>query len=813
MTSLLQDVRYALRMMRRDPAVTAVAVFSLAVSLGPAAAMFSAIDAIGFRPLAIRDPEGLIRLNTADAPNRLGATSYADFTQIRSSARHLADIAAWYPNAVGVTSDGRAPEIALFAATSDRFFPLLGVPVAFGRPLRVDETAEAHAAPVVLISDAYWKRRYDRAPGAINSTIRLNTSDYTIVGVLPDSFSGLNTLVAPDIWLPMGAEPGPQRAADARDRRILNVIARLREGVTLAQAQAELDALAAHLATVYPTTHGNRTLAIQFEAAARRKWLAPLAAALLIIPGLVMLIACANVAGLMIGRAEARREEIATRLALGAGRRRLIRQLLTESAILALLAGALAQLVAFWAIRLLPRLIPDLPVSLGLEFRLDARVVAFTMAAALLAVPVFGLAPAFFASKPPISAMLKGAGPGSGRRRAFTFRNVLTVGQIAGSLALLVVSGLLVRSFINSSHVDVGFVRKPMIISTIAPGVAGYDRGRTAQFFHQFLDRLSALPSVEAVTLARHMPLNSLFGSGGALTVTIPGHAATAAEPLRVPFNVVEENYFRTMGVRIVRGRAFTAADRWPGAGAVLINQTMARRYWPDGDPVGRSLEITDRAQPDRRRCEIVGVVEDGKYVMLNEQPTPYVYVPLRQHPLGEATFIVRTRGPETAAMEDFRRALRELDPAMPAMQIVTLREHMRMALLFERTAAILVATLGYLALLLAIVGLYGVVSYLSTRRTREIGIRMALGARPGDVLFQIARQGVGFAVTGIAIGVLAAGGIARLMRSVLYGISSYDPLTYAGTCALVLAVALAATYIPARRAARVDPIEALRCE
>jgi predicted permease len=813
MTSLLQDITYALRAMRRSAGVTSAAVLSLAIGIGPNAAIFSVIDALGLRPPAITDPERLISITTGDSTNPRGEISYLDYVDIRAGATHLSDVAAWGFSAAGVSGGDHAPEIAVVTAVSDRFFPLLGVPVAAGRSFRGDETSDGTTARAVLISYRYWERRFARSSDTINSTIRLNTTDYTIVGVLPADFRGLDQFFSADIWVPFGAEPGPRRAQMGRDRRSVHAIARLRDTATLEQAQAELDVLSVHLAEAYPQTNANRRFVVRFDAQALRRWIAPMAVALLVIPGLVLLIACANVAGLMIGRTEARRAEIAVRLALGAGRRRLIRQFLTESTILALMGGVLGLLLGYWIVRLLPALIPAMPLQFGLEFRVDARVMMFTLAVTLIAVPVFGLAPAVFASRPEVLPVLKGEGGGHGRSRRFTFRNVLTVGQIAGSLVLLLISGLLVRSFLNSSRIDAGFVKKPMILSTIAPGIAGYDQARSARFLRQLLDRLSALPSVESATLARHMPLNSLFGGGGVQKVDIPGRQSRDGQPLRIAYNVVEENYFNTMGIRVVRGRAFTPADRWPGAGVVLINQTMAKQFWADEDPIGRSIELLDRPQLERRRCQIVGIVQDGKYLRLGEQPAPYLYVPFQQQPPGEATVIVATRGPEATAIEDFRRELRALDPAMPAMQIITLQEHMRLALVFERIAAILVGTLGGLALLLSVVGLYGVISYIASRRTREIGIRMALGARPADVLRQVLSQGGGFAAAGIGLGLVIAALVAGVLGSMLYGVSRYDAPTYAATCVLVMAVALAATYFPARRAARVDPIQALRCE
>ncbi len=811
MSVLLQDVRYALREMRGNAAVTAVAVFSLALGIAPFAAVFSIIDAIGFRPLAIADPAGLVRLYTTDATGRRGDTSYPDYVDIRAATTRLSGAAAWGVRGAAATAADHPPEITMIGVVSEEFFPLLGIRPAAGRLFRADEAAEAAAAPVALISHDYWARRFGRSRDAVNSTIRLNTTAYVIVGVLPASFRGLDPLFTPDIWLPVGAEPAALRSQLARDRRGMSVIGRLREGATLEQAEAELGALAARLAQTYPATNSARRFAIEFEAAGRRRWLAPVAIALLVIPSVVLLIACANVAGLMTGRGERRRAEVAVRLALGARRQRLLCQFLTESALLALIAGALGLLIGYWIVRVIPGLIPAMPVHLGLEFRMDGRVALFALAVTGIAIPIFGLAPALLATRPEILPALKGES-GRGRIRRFTLRNILTVGQIAGSLALLVLSGLLVRSFVNSSHVDVGFVKKPMILSTVAPGIAGYDREQSVRFLQQLLERLSALPSVESVTLARHMPLNSLFGGGAFQRVTIPGYEAPDGQPLRIAYNTVDANYFTTMGVRLVRGRPFTAADRWPGSGVVLVNQTMARRFWGEADPIGRWIELDERP-PERRRCQIVGIVQDGKYVMLNEQPVPYLYLPFGQQFAGEVTVIARTRGSEAIAMEDFRRELRALDPSMPAMQIITLKEHMRLALIVQRISAAVVGTLGSLALLLSVVGLYGVIAYLASRRTREIGIRMALGARPVDVLLQVLRQGGGFAVTGIAIGLLAAAAAARLLGSMLYGVSSHDPLTYAASGILVLAVALVATYLPARRASRIDPIQALRCD
>jgi putative ABC transport system permease protein len=811
MRSVVQDVRFALRTLRRNPGVTGVVILSLAIGIGPNAAIFSVIDAIGFRPLAIRDPARLVRLDTVDAAHRRGTTSYPDFRDIRTNATQLSAVAAWVMNVAGMTGGDHPPEIVTVTAVSEGFFSIVGVPAAAGRLFRADESSDATAAPVVLLSDDFWRRRFGRSPDAINSTFQMNNESFTIVGVLPATFRGLDELFVPDIWVPLGAAPGAQRPPAARDTRTVHVIGRLRETATLAQAQAELDARSAHLAAADPGSNANRKIVVSFEESARRRRLVPVSLVLLIVPLFVLLIACANVAGLLIGRAGARSNEVAVRVALGAGRGRLIRQFLTESTVLALAAGALASLTGYWIIRLLPALIPILPMRLGLDFRMDSRVMLFTLGVVLIAVPVFGLAPALASSKPDILPLLKGGVMDRGRFRRLTFRNALTVGQIAGSLVLLLVSGLLVRSFLNSSRTDLGFVQRPMIISSIAPGVVGYNQANSVQFLRQFIERLSALPSVESAALARHMPLNGLFGGGAMQTVRFPGRDEPDGAPLRIRYNAVDERYFSTMGIRLTRGRTFTAADRWPGTGAILVNETMAARFWPGEDPVGRWIELVDRPRPERRRCQVVGVIQDGKYLSLGEERIPYLYVPFEQQPPGEAVVIVRTRGPEQVAADDFRRVLRALDPSMPALPIITLREHLHTALMFERVSAMLAGTLATLALILSTVGLYGVISYLTASRTREIGVRMALGAERRDVLRHVIGQGGAFATVGIAIGLAVGALVARLMSSVLYGVSTYDPATYGAACLLVMTVALAATYFPARRAAGIDPIEALR--
>jgi macrolide transport system ATP-binding/permease protein len=620
------------------------------------------------------------------------------------------------------------------------------------------------------------------------------------------------------VWVPMmlSATLTPAaRPLDSRGRRGLDVFARPREGGTLEQARAEISALGDQLARAYPDTNRGRRLTVDFEEAGRRRQADRIAMVSLSVVGLVLLIACANVAGLLLGRSEARRSEIAVRLALGASRARLMRQLLTETGVLALVAAAAGLLLAFWFIRLLPALVPATPVSFNLDFRIDLRVLAFTLVVALGAAPVFGLTPALLASRPNIVPALRGE---PDRRRLFfrrlTLRSVLVVGQIAVSLALLVSAGLLVRSYVNTRRIDPGFAQRPMVFCTMAPQIIGYSDAQTADFYARLLERLAAVPGVERASMVKHLPLNILFGGGATREIRISGQRPPAGRnAFEFHYNVVGDRYFDTMGVRLLKGRDFDATDRSDSPGVVIVNRTLASRFWPNDDPVGRSITLLPATGGDvARDYRIVGIVQDAKYLRLNEAPQPYFYLPYRGASRTEMTVIVRGRD-EAAMAAAVRRELRALDKSMPAMQVTTLSEHMRMAVVLEQAMAALVVVIGCVGLLLSVIGLYGVMAFFVARRTREIGVRIALGARPADVVGTVVKQGMRFAAVGSAIGLALSAVAGRLMAGALYGVSALDPLTFGAVVAMVMLVALAAAYLPARRAARIDPIAALRCQ
>jgi predicted permease len=828
MDTLFRDVRYALRVFRANPALFATAVLSLAIGVGPNSVLFSVIDAVGFRPLPIRDPGGLVIVRSSnvkgpESDSVIGTqgVAYRDYVEIRDRVGAFADIGASARTGFGLSGGAEGAEVVMGATATASYFKTLGANVLLGRAFLPEEDRTVGTHPVVVISERLWRRRYLSDPAVVGRSVRLNSTACTIVGVLPAEFAGTDPILAPEIWVPTMLWPalsgGSAATLDALNSRAFTVLARLKDGATLARAGGEVTALAASLAERDPDTHKDWRLVTEYEQAARRHRLGRIGTVSLVAVDLILLLACANVAGLLLGRAEARRPEVAVRIALGASRSRLVRQLLTESALLSVAGAATGALLALWLLRLVPSLIPAMPMTINLDFRLDLRVLAGTLVVALLAAPVFGLFPALLASRPDVVPLLKGAAPGvGGRRWRATPRNILVVGQIAVSMALLVSSALLARSFLNQRQIDPGFVPRPMVFSTMAPGAVGYNGDRTREFYRRLLERLEATPGVERASMVRHLPLNSLFGGGATAEVVVPGfETPTDAGPLRFRFNIVETGYFETMGIRLVRGRDVQAGDGPNAQGVVLINQTMARRFWPGADPIGRHVVVAaGSGAASRRDCEIVGIVQDGKYLSLNESPEPYFYLPYAQQPWGEMTVIARVSRDATAMTGVFRRKVAELDAAMPVMQVTTIDEHMQSALVGERALAVLIGALGGFGLLLSVIGLYGVVAFLVSRRTREIGIRIALGASRADVIRDVVTHGGKLAAVGIVIGLgLAVVVMSKLGQNSVYGLSRFDPTTYAATSTLVVLTALVGSYVPARRASRVDPIAALRSE
>lgn len=811
----MHDLRYGILMLAKTPAATVVAILSLAVGIAANSTVFSVVDAIGLRPLAIDRPGELLRVFTRDADLKQSDLSYPDFRDLRARNRVFSDTAAYVRRAASVSEKGGDAQVVLAGVVTGNFFSLLGVIPAHGRLFVPSDGEAGNEQAAVVISNGFWETRFDRDPQVLGRTIDINQQRATIVGVLPATFTDLEQPMAPAIWLTNAAWTTmlPAGRPQFEDRRARNfgVVGRARPGVSLEQVRSDVARIGRELAREYPATNAKAVLGADFEAVLRTSFLRVVRLLVMAIVGLVQLIACANVAGLLLGRAEVRRREIGVRVALGATRGRLVRQMLTESALLSVAAAAVGLLLTWWFLHLIPKLIPNIGFAAGFQFSLDARVAACGLLAALLTVPVFGLLPALTAARFGVATLINGgAGQTRGGRLRVRSRDLLVVGQIALSAILLVSAGLLVRSHINIQGIDPGFERRPMVVGTVVPAAAGYSAAQSFDFGDRLLERLSGTAGVESVAVARWLPL-SPFGSGVPVAIALAGRETEPGAPRpTVLFNAVGPNFFETTGIRILRGRAFTAADRDSTTAVALVSAAMARTFWPDRDPIGQHLRVGPPPGVDR---EVVGVVQDVKLFSLRDPVRPYLYLPLRQQPAAEMTFVLRVKGDAHAMLAGVRREIRALDRTVPVMNLTTTDENMRLTLLADRMSAAFVAALGLTGLLLAMSGLYAVISYLVARRTREIGIRMALGAGRGQVLRHVVRQGTVLAACGIALGMAGGLAVGRLIGWSLYGVSPMDPPTLAAVSAGILATTVAASYLPARRAARIDPMAALRRE
>ncbi len=774
-----QDLRYACRTMRRSPGLTLAAVVSLALGIGADTAIFSVMDGLWFRPLAVRDPGSLVRVFTASERQTRGDTSYLDYLDYRQ-ADTLAGLAASERRGPMLGVDG-VTESAWSDIVSDNYFSVVGVQAALGRVF----VEQPRPEDVLVISYSYWQRRFGGDPAVVGRVVQLKGRSFMVIGVAPKEFRGTELWTDMDAWIPMSAWGETQD----RDSRGFTVVGRLRAGATLAQVRAELSGIASNLARAYPKTNKDCDAIVMsaFEYQFVRAGDTGLMLAVTL--AMLLLIACANVANLLLARGEARRSEIAVRLAIGCGRARLVRQLMTESLLLAFLGAGAGLLLATWLIRVFPTLLPNV----HLLFRLDHRVLLFTLGATVVSGLLFGLVPALRASRPDLVPAL----------RAFAPRDGLVVAQMALSLVLLTGAGLLLRSFLYCLHLDLGFARKSALIVRLDPGLP---ETQARVFYDQLLERARALPGVKQAGLARRVPLWP-SEDGLAREVSVPGYQFADGETtFACKFTTVGDNYFRTMGIPLVRGREFDGRDNAAGLPVAIINETMARRFWPEEDPVGTIIQV------GRTSRQVVGVVKDVKVNWVLEAPMPYFYLPFGQDFSYTMSLVVETSGDPLALANPIKSEVRAL-ARIPTPEMDTLDSLVDRSTLEKKGMAWLVGMLGVVGVLLTAAGLYGVMSYLVARRTREIGIRMALGACEWHALTLILRRALGLAAVGVAIGIAGALAASRLLSSLVVGVSPRDPATLASTCALLVAVAVAACLPPARRAARIEPMEALRYE
>jgi macrolide transport system ATP-binding/permease protein len=821
MRGFVQDVRYATRLLVKSPAYTLAAALSLALGVGANTTIFTVLNSVLLHPLAVREPSALVSVFTTDARNtgRLAAflpTSWPNFQDYRDHSQSFEGLFVEQFVPLSVAHGGQAEQV-FGEIVSGNFFSVLGVTPRLGRAFRAEEDGVSGAHPVVVLGDGFWKRELGADPGVVGRTITLNRQPFTVIGVAPEGFKGTNAIGAPAMWVPlaMHREVLSGFAAENFDSRralLFNITGRLKSGIPLAQAEAEMKTLASQLEREYPVPNKGRSVVLVPLSQATinpgfRSQAVLGGAMLMAVVAFVLLIACANVANLLLARATTRRKEIAVRLSLGAGRGRLVRQLLTESLLLAGCGGLLGLIVATWGRNLLWAYRPPFLPADAVDLSFDGRVLAFTVGITLATGILFGLVPALQASRSDLVMELKDRSslPTGGGRR-FSARNIFMVGQLALSLVALIAAGLFLRSLGNAQRIDPGFEVQRVGVLRFDLGSQGYAEPAGRDFQRRVLDRVRTLPGVQSAALSDSVPL---FGGGLARSVFPEGRdASDPKNGILVQLNAVTVGYFSTLGIPRLRGRDFTDADNEAAPRVAIINETAAKRFWPGEDAVGKRFTFFDAPAP----TEVVGIARDSKYNFIGEDPMPFIYTPLLQ--AYNPAVALNVRGAEPGALlPAARSAVQQFDRQLPLVNVSTLTEVFDQSLWAPRMGATLLALFALLALVLAAVGIYGVTSYAVEQRTREIGVRMALGAADAEVLTLVLRQSMTLVALGIAAGLVVALALARTITSLLYDVAAVDPVTYVAIPIILAVVAFAACYVPARRASRVDPLLALRAE
>ncbi|HEU0091249.1 MAG TPA: ABC transporter permease [Vicinamibacteria bacterium] len=806
MDRLGQDIRYALRALGQHRSFAIVAVLTIALGVGANTAIFSVVNAMLLQPLPYPAADRLVMVWTTTGSGN-NAAAWPEYLDWRAQSRAFEEMGVWRGQSVTLTGGDAEPDRAFGAFVSASFFDVVGARARLGRTFRPEETDPTTAQPVAVISHGLWTRRFGADPGIVGRTLVLNGQPRTVVGVLGPEFEGGRApfdgwFMGTEVWLPVADFPNANGLA--RGQTELLVAARLRPGTTVAAAQADLALVARRLEQAYPDTHAHRSVTIvplheQLVAGVRPALLLLLGAV-----GLVLLIASANVANLLLARASSRQRELALRSALGASRRRLLAQLLTESVVLALAAGALGAVIGSFALRGLVALVPadaGLPAALGI----DRTVLAFTAGLSLMTGVMFGLVPALQASRPDLVAVLREGGRpvgGAARRR---FRDGLVVAEIALSLVLLVGAGLLLRSVLALQGADPGFRTDRLLTMEFRLPTARYARpAQIAAFFRAILERMRAVPGVESVALVRAVPFS---GNGGSSPYEIEGRApAPPGRDPRTQTNIVSPGYFRTMGIPILQGRDIEERDTAEATPVAVVSATFARTAWPGQAPLGKRL----RFKGVERWLTVVGIAGDVKHGSFVDAPAPQAYTPHEQDPRIFACVVARTAGDPMTAAASLRQAIWTVDPQQPVWKVRSMEALLAGARGPARALSILIALFAAVALLLAAVGIYGVMAYLVAQRTREIGIRMALGASARSVVLMVVGRGLALTLIATLLGIAGAAALTRTLATLLFGVGPLDPVTFVAAAVVLGGVALLACYLPARRAARVDPVVAL---
>jgi predicted permease len=821
LADLLRDLKYGLRSMTRAPAFSFFAILALALGIGASTTVFTVVNTLLLHPLPAQDPSRLVSLYTTDLKNQkqsasLLPISYMNLKDYQARNAVFSTLGGFSPPMPMTLVEGTAQERFFGQLVTQGYFDALGLIPAKGRFFLPSEVSAPGSAPVAVLSYGAWKSRFNSAGNVIGKTLELNGAPFTVVGVAPQGFLGVSAVFGPDVWLPatMAQQVLPPELQDVLQQRgkpFFQGIARLKSGVSRSQADASFETLAAALRREYPDANAGHTISVQpvttalFSSTGGEGGLALVSTVLLLIVGLVLLIACSNVANLLMARAVSRRQEIAVRLAIGAGRGRLVRQLLTESVLLGFFGGIAGLGVGYEGCRFLWSFRPPEVARNLVEPKLDGTVFLFAFLLSLATGFIFGVMPALRASRTGLVESLKEeahvAGPSG---RSARFQKTLLTGQVAFSLVSLIAASLFLRAVQRAYDIDPGFDHQHLAVLMMSPEQQDHDVVRLKAFHRQVEDRVSRIPGVEAVTWASNLP----FWSSASRGIFIEGQEQQRkSETISTVTNTIDVDYFKTMQIPLLQGRAFTATDQEGSLPVVVINEDLARRYWPHGDAIGNHLRLSG----DTVRRQIVGVVKTSDYTTLGEAPQPCLYLPLRQSPGGSANLYVRSAGDPSLLLTAVQRGIKDVDPSVQVTDVRTGVTLVNQVLWNARIVLGMLGIFGLLALALASVGLYGILAYSVSSRQREIGVRMALGASRFDVLRLVLRQGMMLVAIGVSLGLAISLLVGRAFSTMLFGLSPADPLSLLGASAVLLLVAALACYLPALAASRMDPMQALR--
>ena len=811
MATIWQDVMYALRMLRKSRGFTIVAVLTLVVGIGGNATVFSWIRGVLLNPLpGVAQANQLVVAETVMPTGELHTSSYPDYKDFRDQNHVFSALIGFEFVGADLSLQEDAPAKRVWGLiVTENYFDVLGVRPALGQTFHSAPNQALNSDPYIVLSQGLWARQFGSDPNIVGRVVHINTHPFTVIGVAPQGFYGTIVGIAAEYWVPMMMQPQalPGEDIDQRSPTFVHIMGRLRPGVTMAQAQAEMGTIAAHLAREYPDTNKNVGVSLAPVWKAHygvQDFLRSVLGFLMIAAALVLLIACVNVANLLLARATAREREMAIRAAMGADRERLVRLLLSECLVLALVGGAGGALLAMWGVNLLKILMPATHLPIAFSNGVSAPVLWFTLLLSLATGIVFGLVPALRGSKTDLNQSLKEGGrsvSASGHR----LRDVLVISEVALATVLLVTAGLLLRSLRNAEAAGPGFSANHVALAAFDLRGSGYSGDRGTNYFDRMLERIRTMPGVESATSERYVPL---WFTGRSYTfIQVEGFTPGPNEDMRIDLNVVGADYFHTMQIPIVEGRDFTKQDRSGAPKVIIINQTMAKRFWPGQDPTGHSVKLWGEWRT------VAGVAHDIKYHRVNEEPEPFMYMPALQTNDTEANILVRSQLPASTVIGMVHDVAQSLDSKVQPIESDDLSALLRASMFANRTAAAIASLLGGLGVFLAALGIYGLLSYTVSQRFREIGVRVALGAQRGDVLRLVVGAGCKLAAIGAAVGAAVALAVTQGMSSLLFGVSATDPPTFLIVIALVTLAAALAAYIPARRATRVDPMVALRYE